>query len=252
MQFPFTALLLSREAQTVDTMDKTFEDFNIDADLCLSAPSALRLLEEREFDLLVLDFDSKGAMGVMDSKGTNQHKHPNAVIAITHGPSVLKTALSKRVCFEVQKPFTAALMAKTLKAAYSLIIKEKRATFRHAINAVASASFKDNGEKRVLSDILITDISETGMIIKTAGPLPLQTTILVGFKLPETRNQVHATCSVTWSNADGNAGIRFLSVPPLEQRDLQRWLDARCPWDAELMPKAIQSRHHEPAALSSR
>ncbi len=100
----------------MDTMDKTFEDFSIDADLCLSAPSALRLLEEREFDLLVLDFDSKGAMGVMDSKGSNTHKHPSAVIAITRGPSVLKTAINKRVCFEVQKPFTADLRLLRLQA----------------------------------------------------------------------------------------------------------------------------------------
>jgi hypothetical protein len=248
MESPFTAILLSRDAQTLCTMEKAFDEFSIDADLCLSAPTATRLLEERQFDLLVLDFDSPGAMAIMDFHGRDTEKHPSAVIAITRGPSALKQALTKRVYFEVQKPFTADLMAKTLKASYSLIVKEKRARFRHAVTVVASASFIDNGVKRLLPGSLLTDISETGMCIKVASALPVQATVFVDFKLPETNNQVHATCNVTWSDADGHTGVRYQFVPPLEQRDLQRWLDARCPWDAELVPRALQSRSNEPAA----
>jgi hypothetical protein len=247
MQSPFTALLLSREALTVETMDNTFDAFGIDADLCLSAPTAQRLLTEREFDLLVLDFDTKGATNVLDFQGNGAHTLPSAVIAIMHELSAVKTN-PKRVCFEVQKPFTADLMAKTLKAAYSHILKEKRATLRHAVAVEASAKFTDKGERRVLSGV-ITDISETGMCIKTADPLPVQTTVRIAFKLPETRNRVHPTCNVTWSDAEGNASICFQSIPALEQRDLQRWLDARCPWDPELIPRAAQSRHHERAAF---
>src|ERR1700682_3085916 len=149
MQQPFTALLLSREALTVDTMDKVFNDFGIDADLCLSASTAKRLLQERPFDLLILDFDTAGAMGVLNFDGGNAQKQPSAVIAITRGASPLKTAQSKRVCFEAQKPFTADLMAKTLKVAYSLIIKDKRATFRHKVAIHASARLTDSsGAKR--------------------------------------------------------------------------------------------------------
>jgi hypothetical protein len=250
MQQAFTALLLSREALTVDTMDKVFHDLGISADLSLSASTAKRLLQERPFDLLVLDFDSPEAMEVMNFDGSNAQKQPTAVIAITRGASPLKKAQTKRVCFEVQKPFTAALMGKTLKVAYSLIVKNKRATFRHEVAIYASANLTDNsGAKRMLPGTLITDISETGMRIKTAEALPLQTAISLDFKLPETRSQLHTSCIVTRSDADGYAGVRFQFIPLLEQRELQRWMDSRCPWDAELSPQHLQSRPSEPVAV---
>lgn len=251
MQSPFTAILLSRDAQTLDTMGKVFDDFSVDADFCLSAPTAKRLMQERAFDMLVLDFDSAGAVGVMDLHDGHAQKYPSAVIAITRGDSALQKAQSKRVYFEVQKPFTADLMGKTLKAAYSLIVKDKRATFHHEVNILSSASFTNNaGEKRLLHGTLITDISETGMRIKTAETLPLQAAISIDFKLPETHSRVHAGCIVTWSEADGRTGVRFQYVPPPEQRDVQRWLDDRCPWGAELLPKHLQSRPTEVVAVS--
>src|SRR5258708_6034377 len=232
MQQPFTALFLSREALTVGTMDKVFDDFGIDADLCLSAPTAKKLLQERPFDLLVLDFESRGAMEVLNFDAGKAQKQPSAVIAITRGASPLEKAQCKRVCFEVQKPFTADLMAKTLKVAYSLILKKKRAGFRHKVDIRASASFTDGGgEKRLLSGTVISDISETGMRIKTSEVLPLQAAISLDFKLPETSNQLHTICNIVWSDPEGHLGVRFQFIPPLEQRDLQRWMDARCPWD---------------------
>ncbi|HJX84234.1 MAG TPA: PilZ domain-containing protein [Candidatus Angelobacter sp.] len=251
MQHPFTALFLSREALAVDTMDKVFDDFGIDADLCLSASTAKRLLRERPFDLLVLDFDMVGAMEVLDYDGSRAQERPSAVIAITRGVSALEGTQNKRVFFEVQKPFTVDLMAKTLKAAYSLVVKTKRDAFRHQVVIQASTSFADNsGAKRLLPGTVITDISETGMRIKTTNSLPVGTTISVAFKLPETNTTLHTTCSVIWSDAEGQGGVRFQFIPPLEQRDLQRWMDARCPWDAELLPQHLQSRPSEPVAGS--
>jgi hypothetical protein len=253
MQHPFTALFLSREALTLDTMDKVFDDFGIDADLCLSAPTAKRLLQERPFDLLVLDFETEGAMEVLDYHGSRAQNQPSAVIAITRGASALQESQSKRVFFEVQKPFTEDLMGKTLKAAYSLVVKKKRDAFRHQVVIHASASLTDNrGEKRILPGTVITDISESGMRIKTTDSLPLGATISLSFKLPETQSRMHTTCNVVWSDAVGQGGVRFQFIPPLEQRDLQRWMDARCPWDVELLPKHLQSRPSEPVAISPR
>jgi c-di-GMP-binding flagellar brake protein YcgR len=115
----------------------------------------------------------------------------------------------------------------------------------------ASARLTDSsGAKRLLPGTEITDISETGMHIKTADSLPVQAAISIDFKLPETRSQLHTSCIVTRSDADGHAGVRFQYIPPLEQRDLQRWMDARCPWDVELLPQHLQSRPSESVAAS--
>ena len=232
-------------------MDKVFNDFGIDADLCLSAPTAIRLLQERPFDLLVLDFETRGAMDVLNFDGSDAQKQPSAVIAITRGISALQETQSKRVFFELKKPFSADLMAKTLRAAYSLVIKKKRAGFRHKVAIPASASVTDNSSgKRLLHGTQITDISETGMRIKTSEPLPIQATISLDFKLPETNYRLHTMCNVVWGDGEGYLGLRFQFIPPLEQRDLQRWIDARCPWDAELLPQHLQARPSEPAAAS--
>jgi len=48
--------------------------------------------------------------------------------------------LSHRVHFTIQKPVTGNVMVHTLKAAYSMIVTEKRISFRHSVRSSRAAS----------------------------------------------------------------------------------------------------------------
>jgi len=250
MEYPLTALLLSQDAQTLSTIDKTFEEFNLEADVCLSAKSGQTLMEQRKFDLLVLDFDMPGAMELTDGKD-DKRKLASATIALTGEPSLLKHALSKRVHFVVQKPFTSDLMARTLKAAYGLVVREKRAAFRHSVSIRAKASLDVNGQQRPLEGATVQDLSETGLLVKINTFVSKDAIIHVDFELPETTTQVHTTGKVVWSDTgtSGQVGVQFQFVPPQESKSLQQWLRVRCPWDVALEPKMVSVRQAQAVAI---
>jgi len=236
MQAPLTAMLVSNDAQTLCTIDKTFEEFGVAGDVCLNTPNARKMLAERPVDLLTLDFDLSGAMELMDIYSDGTTKRPAAVIALTRQGSLIKEALNQRVHFILQKPFTPDLMAKTLKAAYGLIVKEKRAAFRYSVKIDAVANVTEGGDKRRLASVIVDDVSLTGLCFRTSKPVFKGTTVSVDFCLPGSGHRLHSIGRVMWSD-NGQAGILFESMTHQDSTVLKRWLAAQCPWDAELMPK---------------
>src|SRR5215468_8511960 len=116
MQAPLTALLLCNDAQALQVIDQTFEEYCVSTYFCMSGQSARVSASQRKFDLLMLDFDEPGASELIEYRATDLWGYPSVVIAIANDPAVLKRLLTKRVHFTLQKPFTSELMSKTLKA----------------------------------------------------------------------------------------------------------------------------------------
>ena len=237
MQAPLTALLLCGDSQTVGLIDRTFDECSISAYYCMSSSTAQTSLTQKKFDLLVLDFDDPGAAALIDFRPLDTRGFPSVVIAIARDAEVLKGALSRRVHFVLQKPFTPELMLRTLKAAYGQIVNEKRTTFRHSVRIIADACIVDGESKIILPDATIQDVSQTGLCLQAATTIPRDATIFVDFELPDERGEVHAIGRVMWSDARGHAGVQFRFIAPLEMKNLRNWLIARCPWDVELEAK---------------
>jgi len=203
----------------------------------MSSSTAQTSLTQKKFDLLVLDFDDPGAAALIDFRPLDTRGFPSVVIAIARDAEVLKGALSRRVHFVLQKPFTQELMLRTLKAAYGQIVNEKRTTFRHSVRIIADACIVDGESKIILPDATIQDVSQTGLCLQAATTIPRDATIFVDFELPDERGEVHAIGRVMWSDARGHAGVQFRFIAPLEMKNLRNWLIARCPWDVELEAK---------------
>src|ERR1700742_3762253 len=109
MQAPLTALLLCNDAQMLQVIDRTFEEYSVSTYFCMSGKTAVASASQRKFDLLMLDFDEPGAADLIDFRATDLWGYPSVVIAIASNPEAMKHALHKRVHFTLQKPFTPEL-----------------------------------------------------------------------------------------------------------------------------------------------
>jgi len=242
MKATLSTLLLCSDAQALCNIDRIFNDYEIETDVCLNAASALESVKQRKFDLMVLDFDLPGLDELLEYRPSDLWGYPAIVIALTRTPEAVRQALSKRVHFVVQKPFTPDLMGKTLRAAYSLIVKEKRTAFRHSVRINATAHVVEHGIKRPLRNPMLVDISYTGLCIKSETGVPKESTIFIDFQLPDTHEHINAIGKVMWSDAHGQAGVQFRFIAPEEFKTLRSWLGAKCPWDTELMPRSVLSQ----------
>jgi CheY-like chemotaxis protein len=239
MQIPLTALLLCNDAQARGAIQRILEDYGIPAFFCRNGKEAQSLLKRRKFD--VLDLDEPGAEELVHFHAMDARGLPSVLIALASNLGALQQVLLRRVHFTLQKPVGGDLIVRTLKAAYRMIVAEKRISFRHSARIKAEASLLDENTRLPLGPAVIRNLSHTGLGLETQTTVPRDSTIFVDFELPEEGEQIHTIGKVIWVDAQGHLGVQFRFIAPLELRSLHAWLGARCPWDIELEPRLLDN-----------
>lgn len=89
---------------------------------------------------------------------------------------------------------------------------------------------KDLAARQIRVDLgvtagVISDLSETGMAVRTAEPLKLKPGERLHVTVPDARRPVQAGCELAWMNAEA-AGMRFLVLSENSQRAIMDWLNA--------------------------
>src|ERR1700690_1197443 len=111
---------------------------------------------------------------------------------------------------------------------------ERRRTIRQKLHTPVYVSFKtpQSGAVVDLSELLA--LHEDGFSGQTALPTALQNTarlevnraVTLCLDLPETRQFVHGSGQVMWTDDTGRAGIRFSFLPDISRQVLKEWLFA--------------------------
>src|SRR4051812_8977513 len=83
----------------------------------------------------------------------------------------------------------------------------------------------------------LNDLSESGMAVRTSGPLRLAPGDQLQISLPDIKRPVEATCQLAWTAPSGISGLRFLVLAQGSQRSIREWLTCDEPcvqsWRAE-------------------
>jgi DNA-binding response OmpR family regulator len=233
---PFFALVVSADPGPLSVTHKVLEEHGVNVKVVASAQAAEQAIKTTKFDLGIFDHDLPG---VLDLARGHESLNPKMVFALLRGAQV-REVRGKRIHFIVQKPFTADLLARSLRAAYGTMIRERRVAFRHPvqIKPVASALVQEHGKQKLQSSVIL-DLSQTGLCIQTQEILPLGAKLQIDFRLPDGRELIHTTGSVMWTRASGRTGVRFTDLSVEEQKFLTAWLDSIMPYEAEAVPRAV-------------
>ena len=95
-----------------------------------------------------------------------------------------------------------------------------RIYYRHPINSLVYVSL-DEGNGGI-----IRNLSQGGAAIQAVGPLHLNQNVRMRFELMNPRARIDVRAEVAWANAGGQAGLRFLEVPPQVKSQLNDWIFA--------------------------
>jgi PilZ domain len=222
-----SALLLSNDPAAVRVSNRILDKFSFKVNTVSTAPAASELMGSQRFDLAVYDQSTVGAIELASQKSSLP---PGVVFAMLD--DCRKAAITgKRIHFTLPKPLNADVFARSIKAAYGFILKEKRAAFRHQISIrPAYARLIHRGETRDIADPQIVNISQTGLCMNVAGALlPQDAAVQIGIPLPDQKGVVRATGKVIWADFSGKAGINFAHIPSEEEKKLTAWLDSMLP-----------------------
>jgi len=227
-------LIISKDAQANEVITQSMAQLAISAELCAQVPEALLRLNRRKFEAVIVDLQlGDQATSVVRQVRSSASNRTAVVFAIGSVEGDAATAFKIGAGFVLKRPLSLESISHTLKAAYGLIVRERRRYFRYPIS-IPAAIRQDSGE----AEGRTVNISEGGMAIIVAVPLIAGKPVNVQFMLPGQPSQFAVNAVRCWQ--EGNCvGLQFVSLPPQQKSELQEWLSCRL---EEQLPQPVAQK----------
>jgi CheY-like chemotaxis protein len=215
-----TALVVCNDARTRQLILESLQPLAIRAEFCEEGFVAAGLLDQQKFEAVIVDLllGDEGLL-VLAKLRFSRANRTAVSFAITTG-SGAQSSPRPDSTFVLERPLSAALMNQTLRAAFGLVVRERRRYFRCPIEVPALV------RSRQPEDLLCqtVNVSEGGIAIIASAALDSDSPALVRFSLPGRQSQIFAETKVCWRTRDGLVGLEFHSLASPEKSELQEWL----------------------------
>ena len=219
------ALLVSGHDQTAETLIQALAQFGIGAARSSAGDVATARLAEERFDLVIVDFDEPElASQLLESCRhlAGPERNPPVTVAVLPDSRQIRTILGSGTHFVLTKPVSPEQAQTTFRAASAILKRERRQSFRVAVQAAVSIQHDDSTVEGIL-----LDLSAGGVDVLAAKPLPNSALVHLSFELPDGGVHVEAEGEVAWTIANGQTGFRFLGMGAEIRQQLAEWLAAR-------------------------
>src|ERR1700757_1014309 len=174
------SLLLSEDQAMIEVVQRALLDLGIGVEVYSTADWAREDLADSKFDAVIVDCEVSGASGLLKMVRTSASNGRALTFAIVNGDAGLHDAFELGANLALQKPISLDRARSSLRAAYGLIMQERRRYFRHPLDIAVRIS--PNERVQHVGNAL--NISEGGMALKCHDELQLQTNVKLIFLLP--------------------------------------------------------------------
>ncbi len=217
-----TALIVCKDAPTRQLIVESLQPLAIRPEICEDGFVASTLLNERKFEAVIVDLLMGEEVALVLAQLRFSRANRTAVtFAITAGSASQPERPDST--FVLQRPLSAASVNQILRAAFGMVVRERRRYFRCP---VAIPSLVRSGQPE---DLLCqtVNISEGGIAINVPATLEPDSPALVRFSLPGCTSQMLAETKVVWRGEGGLVGLEFQSLAAPQKSELQEWLARR-------------------------
>ena len=215
------ALVVSNEPATVEQLINTLQRLDTSTDVCTDVSSALRLLNLRKFELVVVDLDiGRDAQELVKWLRLSQFHSTTVLFAIVGSKDQSAVAFEAGSNFVLPRPLSSDSINRTFNAAYGLMFRERRRYFRCPVLLAVLVQREGAQEYTHCQGV---NLSEDGMCIITALDLARETQVSTRFALPGEAAELTTRCVVLWCN-QGRAGLQFVELPSEQKPRLKDWL----------------------------
>lgn len=215
-----SSMVVSRDWQEVSVLECILGSLHIGVEVESQPERAQARLTKSKVDALIVDCDLDGASGFLRGllKGQLYNSVPLVIVSGARGRNSLE---AKEATFVFEKPISVEQAVHTLSAARNMILDGRLRYHRQALDVPVSLLYGSRNRRKAH----LLNLSQGGIGIRVAKPLPRTGPVRVSFALPGTKLSMKLQGEVAWMDKQGNAGIRFLDNNYQVKRDLQLWLE---------------------------
>jgi CheY-like chemotaxis protein len=216
-----TSLLVCADTKAVQVLSRILVDLGIQVELGGDLSAALAAATIRPFDALLVDCqDERASIQWITSIRKTPINQAALIIAIVDSQNQVRDIFAKGANFVLYKPVSAERAGTSLRAARSLMRRERRRHQRIPLHTPASMAYATTED----APATLLDLSEEGIAIQCEHRLPPRCKVYFQFNLPGHVSTVRLSGEVMWQDATGRVGIRFADVPQTSRRVLGEWL----------------------------
>jgi CheY-like chemotaxis protein len=234
-----SALVISDDEAALQQLTEGLQQFAISAEVCRDAGVALQALDRRHFEAVVVDLNMYQAKEIMERVRFSPSNQTATTFALTSGPASAPGS-SSSANFVLERPLSAESLSRSLKAAYGIIMRERRRYYRCPVTIPVTVRNQE-GQETPCETI---NISESGIAIQISSGLKTGTEVAVRFNLPGNQTRFVIQSKVCWGDPSGRTGLQFLNLPVPQKTELQGWLSHRL---EEVLPEAVASKFQKNA-----
>jgi ActR/RegA family two-component response regulator len=226
-------LLVSDDAIAIEQLSESMQRFALSVEHCTEVSSALERLKRSKFEAVIVDFRLGGQAGAVLQETRQSASNEHAVLfTVSDNQAETTDAFKSGSTFVLRRPLSAASIDLSLKAAYGLIIRERRRYFRCPMEAPVAIL-------RTSMPIVhghTVNVSEGGMSITTAASLAPGDHVQLQFTLAGDEFQFALESTVCWAR-EQRLGLQFRSSHQTSK--LQEWLSRRL---EEEIPQSVRDK----------
>lgn len=216
-----SSLLVCADKAAVQVLSRVLEELGIRVELCPDAVrAAVRLAQER-FDLIILDCETQADVtSLLHESRSSRLNDATLAVAVVAGQENIREMFSLGVNFVLYKPVSYERAASSLRAAQSVLYRDKRRKARATVHTQATIDYAGVEQARAT----LVDLAEDGMAVNFGKKVPPTCKVYFQFQLPGQTASVRLSGQVVWQDWNGRAGIQFVDVPQTSRRVLREWL----------------------------
>jgi ActR/RegA family two-component response regulator len=226
-------LIVSSDVTTIEQLSESIQRFALFPELCHDVPAALERLQRSKFEAVVVDFRLGSQVGTVVERTRQSASNEHAVVfTVSDGESEAAEGFKAGSTFLLRRPLSAASIDQSIRAAYGLIVRERRRYFRCPVEVPVAILTKSVQSVHGYT----INISEGGAAVTVVAALESGDPARLHFALPDDDFQFVFESTVCWS-AGQRLGLQFVSPPQIAR--LQQWLSRRL---EETMPQWVRDK----------
>lgn len=222
-------LLVCNDSAAIEQLSEGMQQLAITTEVCVDVGMALGLLTRNKFEAVIVDFGMVRADELLAQVRLSPSNRTAVTFAIADPGKAAR--FDTQPNFVIEKPISISSVGRTFKAAFGMIVRERRRSFRCPIDIPAAV--QADGQE---VNCHLINISEGGMAISGSPLLKPGAQVRVLFSLPGESVRFKIESEVCWYDEKGRAGLRSLMVPSEQKSILQQWLGGKLEED---LPESV-------------
>ncbi len=243
------ALVVFPDQESASLLMPVLYEMGMGVEQTSSISRGLTLVSDERYDAILFEYGVDDSSKEFLSRVRQSPQNKQAVlIAIVNEDFNARPVFQLGVNFVLYRPLSLEGVRLSMMAARGLMRRERRRRSRAPVSLAVDVSYPGAPDLKAT----LTDLSDSGIAITTAGRLPDAGKVYFEFSLPGQKEIVRLSGEVAWQDSAGRTGIRFLDVPQASHRLIRSWLEKRSTLPRESERKPISQKEPTPKTAAKK